>query len=92
MAQIIFITVYTRHGCHLCEEVEAMLNQFAGRFVMNMSLVDIDTQPELVAKHGERVPVVVINGKERFFGKVQAALLQRVLQAEAVRSSGHETR
>ena len=77
------ITVYTRHGCHLCEEVEAMLAQFTQRYALQITTVDVDAQPELVEKHGERVPVVVINGKERFFGKVQAPLLQRVLQAEA---------
>lgn len=59
-----------------------MLARFARQYTIQITTIDIDTQPELVEKHGERVPVVVINGKERFFGKVQAPLLQRVLQAE----------
>jgi glutaredoxin len=83
MQRTIQIILYTRHGCHLCEEVEAMLAKFAQRYALQITTIDIDTQPELIDKHGERVPVVMVNGKERFFGKVQAPLLQRVLQAEA---------
>ena len=44
--------------------------------------VDIDTDPELVAKYNTEVPVVAVNGKVRFRGVVNPSLLERLLIAE----------
>lgn len=57
------ITLYTRVGCHLCEEAEAVLRQLgAGR--AEIRLVDIDTDPQLQARYTVRVPVVQVDGVE----------------------------
>lgn len=57
------ITLYTRVGCHLCEEAEAVLRPLAaGR--AELRLVDIDTDPQLQARYTVRVPVVEIDGVE----------------------------
>jgi glutaredoxin len=60
------VTVYTRVGCHLCEEAERVLRteQAAGGF--SLELVDIDRDPELVRRYGVRVPVVAVDGEELF--------------------------
>jgi glutaredoxin len=68
--------VYTRQGCHLCEEAEALLQQFG----LAVREVDIDAQPELRARYNECVPVVLIDGKERFRGRVDPRLLRRLLR------------
>ena len=44
-------------------------------------LVDIDERPDLLADYNTCVPVVVIDGKARFRGKVDRLLLERLLQA-----------
>jgi hypothetical protein len=44
--------------------------------------VDIDTDPELVARYNTEVPVVAVNGKVRFRGVVSPSLLERLLMAE----------
>ena len=56
------LTVMSRSGCHLCEQViEELVPLIRGR--AHLEVVDIDTDPELVAQYGLRVPVVV--GDER---------------------------
>lgn len=67
--------VYTRAGCHLCEEAEALLR----RHGLAPQLVDIDADPELRERYTTCVPVVVIDGKERFRGRVNEILLRRLL-------------
>ena len=67
--------LYTRQGCHLCEDAREVLI----RHGLEPHCVDIDGDPELVAKYTECVPVVVIDGRERFRGRVNEFLLQRLL-------------
>ena len=43
----------------------------------------MDTDGELVARYGEWVPVVTVNGKVRFRGGVNPVLLERLLRAES---------
>ena len=69
------IIVYTRAGCHLCDEACAML----ARFGLPYDSVDIDADPQLRARYDQCVPVVVIDGKERFRGRVDELLLRRLL-------------
>jgi hypothetical protein len=57
------ITVYTRAGCHLCDDAIAVVREVAaGR--AHVELVDIDTDPQLVARYTVRVPVVAVEGRE----------------------------
>jgi glutaredoxin len=67
--------IYTRPGCHLCEEAEALLRKHG----LAPQLVDIDADPELRERYTTCVPVVVIDGKERFRGRVNEILLRRLL-------------
>jgi len=69
------VVLYTRDGCHLCEVAEQMLIEHG----LKPLLVDIDAQPELKNRFDECVPVVEIDGKIRFRGRVDAVLLRRLL-------------
>ncbi|MEZ5367450.1 MAG: glutaredoxin family protein [Bryobacterales bacterium] len=53
------VTLYTRAGCCLCDEMKAALEQ-RGYVVIE---VDIDADPELKAKYGLDIPVAVQDGK-----------------------------
>ncbi|WP_370328357.1 glutaredoxin family protein [Euzebya sp.] len=57
------ITVYSRRGCHLCEEAEAVVARVAGDGHV-VEVVDIDTDPALVDAYTVRVPVVAVDGRE----------------------------
>jgi glutaredoxin len=69
------VLLYTRPGCHLCEEAEALLRKHG----LEPQLVDIDADPQLRERYTTCVPVVVIDGKERFRGRVNEVLLRRLL-------------
>ena len=71
------IVLYTREGCCLCDEAEATLVAHGVR----PRLVDIDQDDELRSKYDCCIPVVWIDGKERFRGRVDPVLLKRLLTA-----------
>ncbi len=77
------VLLYTRQGCHLCDTAWELLDAARVRHGFSLESVDVDGDPELVAAHGMHVPVVIINGKVRFRGAVNAVLLQRVFDADA---------
>jgi glutaredoxin len=70
------VTVYTREGCHLCHDAIELLR----RYDIEPVLVDVDADAQLTAKFTECVPVVVIDGKQRFRGRVNEVLLRRLLR------------
>jgi glutaredoxin len=69
------VIVYTRQGCHLCDDAVTLL----ARRGLRPELVDIDADPVLRELYDESVPVVAIDGRERFRGQVNEALLKRLL-------------
>lgn len=71
--------VYTRSGCHLCDEACEVLT----RHGFTLSKVDIDADPELKGRFTSCVPVVEIDGKIRFRGRVNEVLLERLVGDEA---------
>ena len=70
------VVLYTRQGCHLCDEAHRLLR----RYGLTVSLIDIDSDPELNSRYNECVPVVVVDGKERFRGRVNEVLLGRLVK------------
>jgi glutaredoxin len=70
--------MYTRAGCHLCEEAWAQLQEAQKQHGFDLQSVDVDSDPALVAAHGDCVPVVLIDGKVRFRGRVNPVLLARL--------------
>jgi glutaredoxin len=72
------IVLYTRQGCHLCDEARAVLE----RHGLRPRLVDIDADPVLLERYNECVPVVEIDGRERFRGRVNEVLLRRLINSE----------
>jgi glutaredoxin len=67
--------VYTRKGCHLCDEAVELLRNFG----LQPELIDVDADPQLREQYNECVPVVWIDGKPRFRGRVNRVLLERIL-------------
>ena len=75
------VVLYTRAGCHLCDEVKATLARLepSGGFIW--SEVDIDSDPELRRQFNEEVPVVFIDGKKAFKYRMAERDFRRLLQA-----------
>jgi glutaredoxin len=79
------VVLYTRRGCHLCDDAWQRLRKARRRHGFTLTTVDVDTDAELVARFGETVPVVAVNGKVRFRGAVNEVLLTRLFRAAARR-------
>ena len=73
------VILYSREGCHLCDDALAVLHAHG----LRPTIVDIDADPALRERYNECVPVVTIEGKERFRGRVNAVLLKRLLDKES---------
>ncbi len=67
--------LYTREGCHLCETARDVLLAHG----LRVTMIDIDGDPALQKQYDVCVPVVVIDGQERFRGRVDPRLLERLL-------------
>lgn len=72
--------MYTRQGCHLCEQAWQQLEQARRQYEFALRQVDVDEAPHLAREYGACVPVVVINGRVRFRGIVNSVLLKRILE------------
>ncbi len=69
------VVLYTRRGCHLCEEARELL--LAHQILP--TVVDVDGDPHLRERFGTLVPVVEIDGRVRFRGRIEPVLLRRLL-------------
>ena len=52
-------TVYTRAGCSLCEQLMIELADLLGGAASSVTVVDIADDPELEARYGRRIPVLL---------------------------------
>jgi glutaredoxin len=69
------VVLYTRQGCHLCDVAKEILIQH-GLLPVE---VDIDADDALRERFTQCVPVVEIDGRIRFRGRVDEVLLRRLL-------------
>lgn len=71
------VVLYTRKGCHLCDEALQLLTAHG----VEPRMVDIDSEAGLQEEFDTCVPVVEIDGKVRFRGRIDPVLLRRQLRA-----------
>jgi len=64
------VTVYSRHGCHLCENAVNTLEGMREELAFSIEVIYIDGNPELEKLYGHEVPVIHINGEHHDFFKV----------------------
>ncbi len=82
----LLLTLLTRRDCELCEEMAAVVGAVAGTFAATVEEVDVDQSGELQRRHGDEVPVLLINGRKAFKYRVAAPELRRRLRAETRRA------
>jgi glutaredoxin len=73
------ITLITRPGCHLCAVAAAALDRVAAASGEGWSELSVDTDIELEREYGERLPVVLLDGKEHGYFQVEEDRLLRDL-------------
>ena len=73
------VTVYTRAQCHLCEVAAQEVESIAAETGATWSTVDVDADPDDRAEYGDRVPVILIDGREHGFWSVEEPRLRAAL-------------
>lgn len=58
------LTVYSKPGCHLCDEMKRVIDAVAARVPLTVEIVDISTDPTLTERYGIEIPVLLIDGKK----------------------------
>ncbi len=61
---MIHLRVYGRSYCHLCDDMVAALRRMQSELDFKFEVLDVDAQPDLERRFGERVPVLVDPGNE----------------------------
>ncbi len=73
------LALLTRAGCHLCVTAAETLARIAAEAAVGSREVDVDADPELRAEYGDRVPVVLLDGREHSYFTVDVPRLRRDL-------------
>jgi glutaredoxin len=73
------LVLLTRAGCHLCQTAAETLTRIGAEAGLVPEAVDVDTDPELQAEYGDRVPVVLLDGREHSYFTVDVDRLRRDL-------------
>jgi hypothetical protein len=79
--EMTMLTLYSRAGCHLCDEMKAVVARVATRIFVSVREIDIASDPALVAQYGEEIPVLLVDGQKAAKYRVAEGELLRILQA-----------
>jgi glutaredoxin len=73
------ITLYTRPGCHLCDDARAVVQAVCDELGESFEEVDITTDDELEDRFSDDVPVTFVDGRQHDFWRVDPARLRAAL-------------
>jgi len=80
---MIALTLYSRPGCHLCDDMKAVIARVATQHAVDVTLeeIDISTDADLESRYGTEIPVLLLNGRKVAKYRVTEVELARVLSA-----------
>ena len=73
------VTLYSRPGCHLCEDARAVIARVCADLGEEFAEVSIDDDPALQDRFGEEIPVTFVDGRQHDFWRVDEARLRAAL-------------
>ncbi len=73
------VTVYTRDGCHLCEEAIAVVSSVCAELGEDFVEIDIEETVGLPVHYDDEVPVTLVDGRQHDFWRVDPARLKAAL-------------
>jgi glutaredoxin len=65
------VTLITRIGCHLCDEAGLTLTRLASELGFDYAELDVDADPQRRAEYSDHVPVILIDGREHGYWRVE---------------------
>lgn len=73
------VTLITRVGCHLCEQAQARLRQLSQELGFGYAELDVDADPQRREQYSDRVPVILIDGREHGYWRLEEDRFRRAL-------------
>lgn len=73
------VIVYSKPGCHLCDEAKAMIENAGVSDRFTLVEVNIESDPELLRKYKYDIPVVMIDGVECFWHRVDVQEFKKII-------------
>jgi glutaredoxin len=73
------VTLYSRSGCHLCDEARTVIEAVCAELGESYDEVDIDADPELRERFTDEVPVTYVDGRQHDFWRVSPDRLRAAL-------------
>jgi len=74
------VTLYTRPGCHLCEEAKAAMMPLLKEFAASLREVNIDEDAVLRERYGSDVPVIFLGARKVAKHRVDLEQFRRQLR------------
>ncbi len=74
------LELYSRPGCHLCEDLRALCERLGADFPLRLTEVNIDADRKLAARYGGEIPVLFIDGRKAVKFRTTEAALRRTLR------------
>jgi glutaredoxin len=62
----ITLTLYTRPGCHLCDEMKDVVEPVARDYACTLEEIDISGDAALEGRFGQEIPVLFVDGRKAF--------------------------
>ena len=81
--QVIALTLYSRPGCHLCDEMKTVINRVAQSTPLHLEEIDISSRADLEERYGLEIPVLFVAGKKAAKYRIGEEELRRVLAGRA---------
>lgn len=85
------VVIYSRPGCHLCEEAKKAIKQAGCADAYVLREVNIEDDPELLGRYKDDIPVITLDGVEAFRHRIESAEFAEALTRAAgkVKSPNH---
>ncbi|MCX4549088.1 glutaredoxin family protein [Streptomyces sp. NBC_01387] len=75
------VTLVGKPGCHLCDDARAVVAEVCGELGASWEEKDITQDAELNDAYWEQIPVVLVDGEQHTFWRVDAGRLRQALRA-----------
>jgi len=79
-AQPARVTLYSKLGCHLCDEARAVVEAVCADVGASWTEDDITSDAELNERYWEQIPVTLVDGRQHDFWRVDARRLRAALE------------
>ena len=73
------VTLVRKPGCHLCDDAQSVVEKVCGEVGASWESKDISHDPQLHDQYWEQIPVVLVDGRQHTFWRVDEQRLRKAL-------------